>query len=391
MQIDKYQGYKSIDFLKDDDFLRWNLFQLEEDNTYWAKVILKCPELESFIEDAIKLYETQILLSDYNLSPDQIDRYYDAFQDRIVQRKKRKTIYYWFSGVASVLFLLAVYQIYKPFVKQNSGLLDFVKTNSLFTDSVSKDIQLYVSADQLITIEEKEVEIIYNTDSIMVTGRSLAEVNVMEYSQLVVPKGKRSRLTLSDGTTLHVNSGTKVIYPNRFTGNTREIYVNGEVFLDVIPSEQQPFIVRTSEITIRVMGTQFNVQAYEEDDGIQVVLASGAVQITSNNNTKKTDLIPSQMYGYKAEQASVTQVDVEKYISWIQGVLYVENERLDILMTKLSRYYGEEILFDEGLVSQKCDGKVDLKDDLKEVLNGLTFSFPINVRQENGGYRVTIK
>lgn len=391
MGTNKYEAYEAVDFLKDDDFLKWNLFKLEEDNIYWINIMTECPELKSRIDSAVELYETRVRLNDYSLTSQQIESYHDAFYHRVIQRKKRKTLYYWFSGAASILLLFIAYQIYEPFTKQESGLLDFVKTNSLSVDSASKDIQLYVSSDKLITIEEKEADIAYNTDSIQVTGKSLAEVNAMEYSQLVVPKGKRSRLILSDGTILHVNSGTKVIYPNRFAGDIREIYVNGEVFLDVTPGDKQPFIVRTSAIAIRVMGTQFNVQAYEEDVETQVVLASGAVQITSNVNSKKIDLAPSQMYGYKAGQASVTRVDVEKYISWVQGMLYVEDERLDILMTRLSRYYGEEILFDEGLVSQKCTGKVDLKNDLGEVLNGLTFSFPIKVERENGGYRVSIK
>ncbi|MEA5128159.1 MAG: FecR domain-containing protein [Proteiniphilum sp.] len=390
MEINKYQGYKAIDFLKDDDFLRWNLFQLEEDNAYWTKVMVEGPELKSLIEDAIELYKTQVRLNDYSLTSEQADVYHDVFQHRVAQQRKRKTLFYWLSGAASVLLLLAIHQIYKP-NNQDPGLLDFVNANSLSVDSDSKDIQLYVSSDRLITIEEKEADIAYNTDSIQVTGKSLAEVNATEYSQLVVPKGKRSRLTLSDGTTLHVNSGTKVVYPNRFVGDTREIYVNGEVFLDVTHNEKQPFIVRTSEIAVRVLGTKFNVQAYEEDAGTQVVLASGAVQITSNENAKKIDLIPSQMYDYKAGQASVTRVDVDKYISWVQGILYAEDERMDVLMTKLSRYYGKEILFDEGLVNQKCTGKVDLKNDLGEVLNGLTFSFRIKVEQENGTYRVSTK
>lgn len=391
MEANKYQGYKAIDFLKDDDFLRWNLFQLEKDNAYWTKVMVECPELKSLIEDAIELYKTQVCLNNYSLTSEQAEVYHDVFQHRVAQRRKRRTLSYWLSGAASVLLLLAIHQIYKPNANQDPGLLDFVNANSLSVDSDSRDIQLYVSADQLITIEEKEADIAYNTDSIQVTGKSLAEVNTTEYSQLVVPKGKRSRLTLSDGTTLHVNSGTRVVYPNRFTGDAREIYVNGEVFLDVTHNEKQPFIVRTSDIAVRVMGTRFNVQAYEEDAGTQVVLASGAVQITSNENSGKIDLIPSQMYDYKAGQASVMRVDVDKYISWVQGILYAEDERLDILMTKLSRYYGEEILFDERLVGQKCTGKVDLKDDLEEVLNGLTFSFPINVKHENGGYTVSTK
>ena len=391
MHMNKYQGYKAVDFLKDDDFLRWNLFQSEEDNAYWAGVMGTLPDLTPAIDHAKELYKTQVRLNDYPLTPQQIDGSHDRFRHRIAKQRKRRTLYYWLSGAASVLLLLAVNHFFKPFEKQDSQLLDFVKSSSLAVDSVSEEIQLYVSADQVITIEEKEAHISYHADSVRVTGKSLAEVNTMEYSRLVVPKGKRSKLVLSDGTTLHVNSGTKVIYPNRFAGNTREIYGDGEIFLDVAHNQKQPFIVRTNEIAIRVTGTRFNVQAYEEDAEIQVVLASGAVQITPNHHSGKTDLTPSQLYDYKAGQASVKHVDVEKYISWMQGMIYVEDERLDVLMTKLSRYYGEKILFDEELGNQKCTGKVDLKDDLSEVLSGLTFSFRIKVEQENGTYKVSTK
>lgn len=391
MHANKYHGYKAIDFLKDDDFLRWNLFKLKKDAAYWEKIMMEYPELKPQVEHAIELYKTRVRLNDYSLTPEQVESYHDAFRHRVSRRGKRKTIHYWLSGAAVVLLLLAVNQIYKPFEKPGSGLLDFVQDNSLVGDSVSKDIQLYVSSDQLITIEEKEADIAYNTDSIQVTGKSMAEVNTSAYSQLVVPNGRRSRLVLSDGTTMHVNAGTTVVYPNRFTGNIREIYVDGEVFLDVVSNEKQPFVVRTSEVAVRVLGTRFNVMAYEEDAATQVVLASGAVQVTSTTNSKKTELAPSQMYDYKEGQAAVTRVDVDKYISWVQGMLHVDDERLDILMIRLSRYYGEDIVFNEGLVNQRCTGKVDLKKDLGEVLDGLTFSFPIKVERENGVYRVSMK
>ena len=98
------------------------------------------------------------------------------------------------------------------------------------------------------------------------------------------------------------------------------------------------------------------------------------------------------MYDYKGEgKGIVTSVDVDKYISWVEGLIYVTDERLDVLMIRLSRYYREEIRFDESIVNQRCSGKVDLKDDLGDVLEGLTFSFPIKTERENGAYKVSAK
>lgn len=391
MRENKYQGYRAIDFLKDEDFLRWNLFKDDDDNTYWENVMEESPELNLLIEEAISLFNTQIRLNDYSLASEVIENHYNIFYQHVRQHKKRRILHIWLSAAASLLLLFTVTQIYQHSEEQESKLLEFVKANPLSADPSSGDIQLFVSSGKIIRIEEEEPAIFYNPDSIRVTGKSVSEVNTSEYSQLIVPKGKRSKLTLSDGTTLHVNSGTKVVYPNRFTGNIREIYVNGEVFLDVTSDPGQPFIVKTNDVEVRVLGTKFNVLAYEEDHETQVVLASGAIRIISDKNRSKTELIPSQMYHYKNGQASVTKVEVEKHISWIYGILYAEDERLDILMNKLSRYYGKEIIYDENIVNQRCSGKVDLKGDLGEVLNGFTFSFPIEIEHENEIYKVKMK
>lgn len=391
MRKNKYQGYRAIDFLKDEDFLRWNFFKEENDNTYWKNVMEMSPELTPSIEKAILLYNTQVRLNDYSLAPEVIESHYTIFYQHVQQHRKRRSLYIWFSAIASLLLLFAITLIYQHSKEQPSELLEFVKATSFSKDTISKDIQLLVSSEEIIRIEEKEPTISYHSDSIRVTGKSVADLNASGYSRLIIPKGKRTRLTLSDGSTLHVNSGTEVIYPNRFTGNRREIYVNGEVFLEVTPDADQPFMVKTRDIEIRVLGTKFNVQAYEEDHDIQVVLVSGAVQVITDKDTPKTKLIPSQMYHYKEGQASVTTVDIEKHISWIHGILYAEDERLDVLMTKLSRYYGEEIMYDENVVNQRCSGKIDLKNDLREVLNGLTFSFPIETEYENGIFKVRTK
>ena len=116
------------------------------------------------------------------------------------------------------------------------------------------------------------------------------------------------------------------------------------------------------------------------------------MQVTSNVNTGDIYLEPSQMYNYKGEgMGNVTNVDVDKYISWVEGLIYLTDEHLDVLMIKLSRYYGEEIRFDESIKSQRCSGKVDLKDNLGDILEGLTFSFPIKVEREDGVYKVSAK
>ena len=108
MQINKYQKYEAIDFLKDDDFLRWNLFHSEEDDAYWEDIMNRHSELRASIEKAVQLYKTQIHLNDYLLTVEQIESYHDEFQYRIRQQKRHRSLYYWFYGAASILLLFAV-------------------------------------------------------------------------------------------------------------------------------------------------------------------------------------------------------------------------------------------------------------------------------------------
>ena len=92
----------------------------------------------------------------------------------------------------------------------------------------------------------------------------------------------RSSLTFSDGTKIWVNSGSKVIYPVSFEKKKREIYVEGEVYLDVTHDTSWPFVVRTQQVDVKVLGTSFNVSAYKDDSNMQVTLVEGKVEVNTN-------------------------------------------------------------------------------------------------------------
>ena len=111
---------------------------------------------------------------------------------------------------------------------------------------------------------------------------------------MIIPKGKRTRLTLADGTHLWANSGTRVVYPSHFEKNHREIYVEGEVYLDVFRNEDAPFIVRTKDFQIQVLGTSFNVSAYPSEGVSSVVLVEGSVNV-KNQQKEQVKLAPGQL------------------------------------------------------------------------------------------------
>ena len=202
---------------------------------------------------------------------------------------------------------------------------------------------------------------------------------------MIVPAGKRSSLELADGTKIWVNSSSTVIYPNLFTGDKREIYVEGEAYLEVAPDTERPFYVKTEQINVKVLGTRFNVCAYQEDSRQQVVLVSGKVEVETSDKQRE-ELRPNELFDYDKQElkASITEVEATDYISWKDGYYQFNKQQLSLLFKRLSRYYATPIVWDEEVGSLTCSGKLDLTERLDDVLKNLKTAAPIEVAHDHG-------
>lgn len=131
---------------------------------------------------------------------------------------------------------------------------------------------------------DNNAQIVYSaTGQVQVNSNKLVEDDIKEeYNQIIVPKGKRSQIVLADNSKIWINSGSKVIYPRAFEGKYREIYVEGEVYLNVTHDTSKPFIVNTSGFEVRVLGTSFNISAYKNQEKAAVVLVEGSVNVKTN-------------------------------------------------------------------------------------------------------------
>lgn len=209
-----------------------------------------------------------------------------------------------------------------------------------------------------------------------------------QYNQIIVPKGQHTCLRLADGSELHINSGSKVVYPSEFNGKQREIFIDGEIFIDVKQDEKQPFYVKTSSFEVKVLGTAFNVCAYSQTSSAEVVLLRGCVQIKDKegNNMK---LQPNQLAQIENKRLSdKREVDANAYVSWTRGLLFLKNETLENLLPKLEQYYGISITCDESAKGLDIHGCLDINCPLSEVLNRISISAPIRIEEENGNYHI---
>jgi len=238
-----------------------------------------------------------------------------------------------------------------------------------------QDVRLIIGNKKTITMAE-DADISWSKkDEIEVNGRSSnssykSQIDAdVEYSTLLVPYGKRSFLTLRDGTKIWINSGTELRFPANMEKKGRGIYVNGEIYIEVAKDETSPFYVRTSEFDVRVYGTKLNVTSYKADLNKSVVLVEGSVSVlTKEKEAEEIFLHPNQMYKTDQPGNKVTDVNALQYITWKDGIWQFTSERLENIVLRLSRYYGIKIHCDEISAAKSCTGKLVLFDDINETL-----------------------
>lgn len=210
---------------------------------------------------------------------------------------------------------------------------------------------------------------------------TMAQADEAGYHELVVDPGKRVDMTLPDGTRLVANSHSRVLYPERFTGDERRIYADGEVYLEVTKDAGHPFVVQSRGFDVKVLGTTFNI-CNTSDSTAQVVLVEGSVELTTELDSR-VRLRPNDLVDLvNGEVSSMRQVDTNDYTLWVDGLLSLRGERLGRLVERLSEHYGLVIDCDASLQDVRVYGKLDLHDSIEHVLESIGEIVPIEIERE---------
>lgn len=203
--------------------------------------------------------------------------------------------------------------------------------------------------------------------------------------------GQKTTLTLSDGTVVKLNSGSKLIYPSYFSDSLRVVELEGEAFFDVTRNPESPFLIKTATLTTQVLGTSFNVFAFAEDTVHEVAVKTGEVKVFQ---TDEPDNLVFLNPGRKAVfdnlslEMSVETSSIENIGNWSEGFLFFDNERLDVVFDQLSKWYGVEFEIENPEVLS-CRVTLKQRDEnLKNILNIIKFATNINF--QFNGEKVTI-
>ncbi|MCE5344848.1 MAG: DUF4974 domain-containing protein [Bacteroidales bacterium] len=199
------------------------------------------------------------------------------------------------------------------------------------------------------------------------TGKKTQSWNTIE-----VPIGQRTCLRLADGTTVWLNAKTKFSFPDRFKKDFREVKLDGEAVFDVSHNEKVPFIVKAKKFNVRVLGTEFNVYAYDNSNIFEVALVKGKVLLEKNASKEKSvELIPNQIATYNEQNKSleIQTKDTFESLYWKEGIYSFNNQLLSSIIQRLERYYEVNInVKDPEILESKFTGKFRYSDPIDVIL-----------------------
>lgn len=170
------------------------------------------------------------------------------------------------------------------------------------------------------------------------------ETDHLVYNTINVPYGKRFELVLSDGTNVHLNSGTSLRYPVQFIkGENRQVYLDGEAYFEVTKDPKHSFLVSSSDMNVKVLGTKFNVTSYKKDAKTYTVLVEGKVAASDKLNKEEVILKPGNRVYFEGNDLKTEPVDVDKYVAWVYGKLLFVDDSFGVIANKLERKYNVKI------------------------------------------------
>ncbi len=310
-----------------------------------------------------------------------------------VMRPRRRRLSVLLGRVAAVLLplLLGGAAIYVMYSKNNASLknvisLHDVEPGTLEAVLVTSDGTLRELQTAGNHINEKDgSKIMVDSACLNYLDNRPESVRELIYNKLLVGRGHEYMLILNDGTRVWMNSKSELSYPVAFGENVRRVRLSGEAYFEVTKDSVRPFIVEVDRgFEVKVLGTHFNIKAYDTDDSYETTLVEGKVQVSQGNKTKITLEPSEQMVIGKDGRHEVRVVNTSYYTAWHEGWFYFNDESLEQVLTMIGRWYDVDFVFaKENLKEIAVTGKLKRFENLSVILKMLERTTGTELMLEN--------
>jgi transmembrane sensor len=265
--------------------------------------------------------------------------------------KKHKYLKYW--PAAAVLIAAIGFSLYtiKNSVQQNQTALT---KNQDIMPGTNKAL-LTLASGKKMALEQQ----VYTVPK----GKGQNGYNLIE-----TPRAGQYQVNLPDGTRVWLNAASSLRYPSRFSGTNRTVELTGEGYFEVAKNKQHPFVVKTDQQEVQVLGTHFNINSYTDERSTNTTLVEGSVRVTASNGENRL-LKPGEQSQLNGKEMEVAQVDTETVLSWKNGDFVFKGDDFKSIMRKISRWYDVEVVYEGDFADLKFGGYISRTKNISAVLS----------------------
>ena len=329
-----YRNYDIEDFLQDEFFVSWVINPNKESDHFWNQWISTYPEKHTVVEQAKELVKSIKYKEEQRLSEAE---YTQVFESVLKANRERNN---------------------RSFIWQLKHTMRLAAT-----------IALLIAA------------------AIVLVLNPVSSGDVQSVKMLVAKTepGQKRTIKLSDGTTVMLNAGSSLVYPELFSDSSRMVTLFGEAFFDVEKDPSRPFEIESNNLITRVLGTSFNVRSYPEEATVSVAVMTGRVEVKGETG-KSEILLPEDMGIFDVETGAIekSHFDETSWIGWTKGILVFDNQTLPEIFKELENWYGVKIEVQKGM---KLEGRYSgqyLNKSLEVILEGISYTshFKYSINQK---------
>lgn len=308
-----------------------------------------------------------------------VEHTWDTLRVQLVGQRKRRSLFSsWQIGVVASVILFVGIGLYWGFWKKSEveqvemvACVEMRGAKAVLVTSQGNEIVLQDSTVRLISLGGGMVA---QNDGSRVSYEGNGDMekdDVLKYNTIRVPRGGEYKLFLSDNTEVFLNSDSEIRFPVKFGKGKRDVFLRGEAFFVVTKDASRPFVVNANDkMSVEVLGTQFNLQAYPDDTFVETTLNDGAVRVF--NGKQGVKIRPDEQAVYDEGKFTVRKVDASRYSAWKEGKFMLLNHSLENIMTRLARWYNIDIFWENPEVKEyHFSGELARYEDFTEILRML--------------------
>lgn len=331
---------------------------------------------QSKLEQAYHQYKKSKI--DQSLSYEAIWQQIESSPPSVISKRETNRFKKWLSIAASLLIVAACTWLLG---KDHLFLQEQVKAK-LTSVKIDNDIVPGTTKAQLTLNTGRKIDFSANVSDMEIDqgkvrytdGDRRMELSLSNASlnTLIVPKGGEFKMRLPDGSLVWLNASSSLEFPSRFGGSKREVKLTGEAYFEVQRNEKQPFIVKSRQQELQVLGTSFNIKSYQDDQETTTTLVEGKVAVYTLNKTRSSVLLPGEEANIGQNQYfKVHKADLNKALSWQRGEFVFNRTSVYEVMKQIARWYNVEVEYAQGIPEEYFTGELNRSVDFEVVLRFL--------------------